>query len=278
MIVFPHAKINIGLFITGKRSDGFHDLETLFAPVYGLKDILELVPGGESGVRLNSTGLSIPGKEKLVTGAAEIMLEKSRYAGIDIHLHKMIPMGGGLGGGSSDAAMALQALNVLLELDLEEKELADIALDLGSDCPFFLKDAWQIGHGRGEILRDFPMPEKPIYALLVNPEVHISTAEAFSSIKPKAAPINWEEEMRRDFYSGLKLLRNDFEPYAFNRFPILDQIKREMMECGAFFAQMSGSGSTMFGLFHEKPDLNRFSFSEMVISLTLLNEPRPPLF
>ena len=264
MIVYPPAKINIGLYITERRFDGFHNLETLFVPVHGITDILEIKRSNEEGVQMDCTGLPIPGKEKIVRTAAEWSLAQSDCKGLRIHLHKRIPMGAGLGGGSSDGAYALKACAEILELKLSNEELETQALKLGSDCPFFLKSGWQIGKGRGEKLTPFSASKQNFYIVLINPGIHISTAKAFSKIRPSTAAENWLDSVRQGFSEPENVPQNDFEGYAFEEFPILNEIKKELYSSGALYASMSGSGSSIYGLFNQKPEVT-FSFQSWVV-------------
>jgi len=220
---------------------------------------------------MRSTGIPIPGEDKLVRGAAQKMLELSDFPGLDIHLHKQIPMGGGLGGGSSDAAFTLRLLNEVFRTDLPASRLESLALTLGSDCPFFIEDGWRFGSGRGEVLTPFIPPTPKIFAVLVNPGIHLSTAAAFSKIDPRPAPEGWKKAIEEDFFSGIELLRNDFEPYAFKEYPVLNEIKGTLTDKGAFYAAMSGSGSTMFGLFREEVLSTDLPFGDQLISASFLN-------
>ena len=250
MILFPTAKLNLGLQIIAKRTDGYHNLQTVFYQ-FPLKDVLEIVEDStlDDGMCVfKSTGLPIPGGENLCVRAYKLLNAKRPLPGVRIYLHKIIPMGAGLGGGSSDAACTLRLLNTLFKLSLSLDALREFALQLGSDCPLFIESEVQYAEGRGEILSKINLNLKGMYLLVINPNVHISTAEAFANIKPIVAPsckIILEQELR-----SWKLdLVNDFEASIFPAYPELKVIKDKLYSLGADYAAMSGSGSTLFGLF-----------------------------
>lgn len=252
MISFPNAKINLGLHITSKRKDGYHDIETCMVPI-PLYDALEMVV--DKKTVFETTGLSIPGEEKdnLILKALKLLRKDfNDIPHVHIHLHKNIPMGAGLGGGSADAAFALTQVNQLFELYLEDWFLEDYAAELGSDCPFFIQNTPKIATGRGEILESVDVTLKGDYIVLVKPPVHIGTKEAYAGVKPQA-PKNTLKEILKDKSSWRELLVNDFEASIFPQYPELAKIKAKLYEMGAYYAAMSGSGSTVFGLFSEAP-------------------------
>jgi len=257
MIAFPHAKINLGLYVTSKRPDGFHNLETLFYPL-PLHDVLEIVPSDK--IRFFPTGLTVHGEKanNLVLRAHQLLQEKFTAVGpLEIHLHKAIPMGAGLGGGSSDAATMLQLVNDCFKLNLTKEKLADYALELGSDCPFFLQQVPCFATGRGEILEPAPLDLSRYSFLLIHPEIHIHTALAFSGIHPEIPPVNIKEIITQPIADWKTTLSNIFEISVFKAHPLLRQIKEKLYACGALYVSLTGSGSTLFGIFPkgELPEL-----------------------
>ncbi|GAB2606323.1 4-(cytidine 5'-diphospho)-2-C-methyl-D-erythritol kinase [Belliella aquatica] len=253
MISFPNAKINLGLHITAKRKDGYHDIETCMVPI-PLYDALEMIL--DKKTTFTNTGLEIPGSEKdnLILKALKLLRKDfNELPHLNIHLHKNIPMGAGLGGGSADAAFALSMMNNLFDLLLEDWFLEDYAAQLGSDCPFFIENTPKIATGRGEILEPVEVDLSGKHLLLINPNIHIGTKEAYAGVAPKASSIILKEVLA-DRSRWKDELVNDFEASIFPRYPEIASIKSHLYEMGAFYAAMSGSGSTVFGLFHEKPE------------------------
>jgi 4-diphosphocytidyl-2-C-methyl-D-erythritol kinase len=249
MIAFPNAKINLGLFVVSKRTDGFHDLETLFYPI-PLNDVLEIVPAGNT--RLFVSGLNIHGEESgnLVLQAYRLL--KAKYPSIQslhIYLHKAIPLGAGMGGGSSDAATMLKLVNIFFNLGIPEKRLRDYALELGSDCPFFIQSSPCFASGRGEILQPVTLNLSGYSILLIHPEIHIDTTSAFSGIVPSAPAQSLKKMIMQPISAWRETLQNVFEISAFKAHPFLGQIKQELYESGALYASMTGSGSTLYGIF-----------------------------
>lgn len=253
MVLFPPAKINIGLFITEKRADGFHALETCFVQI-PWTDILEISPA--TSFSFSSTGLPISGNvsTNLCVRAFNLLAKDFPMSPVHIHLHKIIPMGAGLGGGSSDAAYTLMGLRDLFELPLHNHDLVPYAQELGSDCAFFLFNQAQFGQGKGDELSPIPLSLKGYFALLVYPNFGISTQQAYAQVKPKSAPTYLPEAISLPMESWKNNIKNDFEESLFPDFPQLEQMKKDMYALGAEYAAMSGSGSTMFGLFKQKID------------------------
>jgi 4-diphosphocytidyl-2-C-methyl-D-erythritol kinase len=254
MICFPNAKINLGLHITAKRKDGFHDIETCMIPV-PLYDALEMIPAKKTVFEIS--GLQVPGniQDNLIIKAHKLLLKDfNDLPPVHIHLHKNIPMGAGLGGGSADAAFALTLMNRMFELHLEDWFLEDYAAQLGSDCAFFIENTPKIASGRGEVLEEVDLTLSGDYLVLIKPDVHISTQEAYAGVKPKA-PNHPLKQVLEDKSMWKESLTNDFEASIFPRFPELEEIKSKLYDMGAYYAAMSGSGSTLFGLFSNKPNL-----------------------
>lgn len=254
MICFPSCKINLGLRITQKRADGFHALETVFFPI-SIKDALEIIIEQETSaapITFTSSGLAINGdpSDNLCFKAYEIL--KKDYPtipNIKMHLHKTIPMGAGLGGGSADGAFTLVALNQLLNLQIPEQALLDYALQLGSDCPFFIINTPAFATGRGEILKPINVNLNGYSIVIVNPGIAISTKLAFSLITPKVPDTNMEAIICEPVTSWKEKLINDFEQPIFNSFPELANIKETLYQKGAVYASMTGTGSTVYGIF-----------------------------
>lgn len=253
MLVFPNAKINLGLFITEKRTDGFHNLESLFLPI-PLCDILEVTPSTEE-INLICTGESndIPTEKNIVYKAWKLLQQEYGIGYVNIHLHKIIPSGAGMGGGSSDGTFMLKALNELFQLNLSIHRLEELSAHLGSDCPFFVQNKAALISGRGEVVTpvDFSLSGK--YLLVVNPGIHISTAQAFQGIQPKPSHFDWKKLIETKVLN--ETLKNDFEPQVFKLYPEIEKIKERLIQKGAIYASMSGTGSTVYGIFDEKPEI-----------------------
>lgn len=250
MIVFPNCKINLGLQVLYKRDDGFHELNTVFYPL-ALNDCLEIIPSQNGKSTFDSSGLLVPASKNgnLCEQAWQLMHEKYQVPPLQIHLHKRIPIGAGLGGGSSDATFTLKAISDLFELNLPDEELLHLSATLGSDCPFFVYNSPCIASGRGEILKPIKISLKGLIMVLVMPPLHISTKEAFASIKPGNPKYQLSEIIKTPIKEWPALLSNDFEPGIFKQYPIIAEIKEKLYDSGAIYASMSGSGSAVFGLF-----------------------------
>jgi len=254
MIFFPHAKINLGLHILRKRNDGFHDLETCFYPVRSLFDALEMVPSKSGISSLNTYGINWAGpkEQNLVWRAHQLFANfEPDLEPLDWHLIKKIPSGAGLGGGSSDAAFALRMLAKKAGWKSDDARIHEMAACLGSDCAFFLQDTPMLGSARGEILEPIQISTHNFRIELVFPGIHISTAKAFANIQPKEPSKPISTIIQQPISSWKTELVNDFELSIFPVYPELESIKNSLYEKGAFYASMSGSGSTMFGLFSE---------------------------
>lgn len=250
MVCFPNCKINLGLYVVRKREDGYHDIETVFYPL-ALRDVLEIVPAGET--RLHTTGLAVAGteQENLVWKAYELLKTElpGKIPALDIYLHKMILMGAGLGGGSADGAFMLKLLNDYCKLGLSNERLAEYALQLGSDCPFFIYNKPCFATGRGERMKDVHIDLSAYSVQLICPKVHVSTRAAFEVITPKAGDYDLRDlgTLRSEHWR--EHIRNDFEIPVFQQHPLLEDIKQQLYDGGAIYAAMSGSGSALFGIF-----------------------------
>ena len=291
MIAFPNAKINIGLNVVAKRSDGYHDIETVFYPVL-LQDALEVKPMRpldpaqlrkrlEAGLlvqpddvflrnpllrrrkeeeipccSLEMTGNEFPFKaaDNLVVKAYLMLQQDFDLPSIDIKLHKHIPSGAGLGGGSSDCAFMISLLNRRFNLRMRESMMERYAARLGSDCAFFITNTPSIATGRGEILNPLSLSLNGYTILLVKPDVSVSTAEAYGSLTPKQPEIPLADAIKRPVAEWKDCVFNDFETTVFAKYPILADIKRKLYTMGAVYSAMSGSGSTVYGLFSQPLD------------------------
>ncbi len=257
MVAFPTCKINLGLNIIRKREDRYHELETCFYPV-PFTDILEIIPSDV--LTFTSTGNAIPGNthDNLCLKAYDLLQKEFNIGDVHIHLHKIIPTGAGLGGGSSDAASTLLLLNSIFDLTLSENELAAFASQLGSDCTFFIYEQAMLGTGRGEILRPLPVSLAGKYLVLVHPNIHVSTAEAFADIIPQqpSSPLS-TLLLDNPLHEWRNVVMNDFEVSIFKKHPAIQSIKDSLYEAGALYASMSGSGSTVYGIFNEEIDVRK---------------------
>lgn len=251
MISFPNAKINIGLHITEKRPDGFHNLETVFVPVEWC-DALEWVIADK--FEFVATGLAIPGNDpesNLVTKAYRLLQKEYDLPPLKIHLHKQIPFGAGLGGGSADAAFMLTMLNKTFKLGISEEELLRYAAVLGSDCPFFILNKPVFATGRGEIFSKTDLSLNDMFILLVKPPVEVPTAKAFQNISPKKPEVSLPELLKLPVETWKEKVVNQFETTVFQAYPEIGFVKQKLYDLDAVYASMSGSGSCVFGLFHE---------------------------
>ena len=247
MILFPHAKINIGLNILGKREDGYHNISSVFYPVSSCADILEITE--KEHFLFESSGVDIPKEENLCEKAFSLLRKDFSFPNVHIHLHKQIPIGAGLGGGSADAAFTLKGLNELFELEISSKKLEKYALQLGADCPFFIDDRPALVEGIGEKLSHIDLNLSVFEIRLVMPGIHISTAEAYAGVSPKIPKNPLRELIKLPIEKWKGKIKNDFERSIFIKHPKLQSIKEQLYKEGAIYAAMSGSGSTLYGFF-----------------------------
>jgi 4-diphosphocytidyl-2-C-methyl-D-erythritol kinase len=264
MVVFPPCKINLGLAVLSKRPDGYHNLETCFYTVPWL-DVLEVISSDEFS--FTSTGTLIPGApENNLCVKAYRLLEKDFDMGpVKIHLHKIIPSGAGLGGGSSDAAYMLRLLNDKFSLNLSPETLMGYAAQLGSDCAYFIQDNPMIGTGRGEILKEISLSLQNRFLAIVKPHIHVSTADAFGGITPKESSHAIETIVRKYPVEEWKsILKNDFEETVFKKYPLIKSVKDKLYGLGAMYASMSGSGSAVYGIFNSDENIARH-FSDATV-------------
>lgn len=256
MVVFPHAKINIGLYIIAKRHDGYHNLESILYPV-PWKDILEMIPApdGQFHFSQSGSGPDTPKEENLVVKTWQLIKKRYDLPEVHIHLHKNIPFGAGLGGGSSDAAHTILAAEELFKLRISIKRKQRLAGKLGSDCPFFIDGKAHFVAGTGDLLAESRLDLSGFHIGIVKPQVSINTAEAYRRIEPAPAPVRWEAP-GNDPANWKGKVRNQFEDYVLPQYPEIAQIKDQLYHLGAVFASLSGSGSAVYGLFREAPDMD----------------------
>ena len=249
MITFPNAKVNLGLNIVERRPDGYHNIETVFYPI-PLTDVLEIVPAtGETSLTCYGNSVDCPAEKNLVMRAYRLLQERYDLPPVEMYLYKHIPDGAGLGGGSSDAAHALVMLNKMFELDLTDAERAAMAVTLGADCAFFIYNRPMMATGIGDVLSPVEVDLKGKNLLLVKPPVGVDTRTAYSRVTPQVPEMALTDIISRPVASWDGLLINDFEPSVFTALPQLWLIKASLIDAGAQYAAMSGSGSTVFGIF-----------------------------
>lgn len=265
MITFPNAKINLGLNITEKRPDGYHNLETIFYPI-PVEDALEIhvLNEGNEKYRLHQAGLEIAGEldSNLVVKAYKLLEEQYNLPPVDIHLFKHIPSGAGLGGGSADAAFMLKLLNDKFNIGLSNEVLEEYAARLGADCAFFIQNTPTYAEGIGNIFSPVSLSLKHYQLWLVKPDIFVSTRDAFSQIKPRYPEKSLKEIIQMPVTEWRKYMKNDFEESVFPQFPAIGEIKEEMYRHGAIYASMSGSGSSVYGLFATSAVLPDIDFGE----------------
>lgn len=252
MISFPNAKINIGLSVTEKRSDGFHNLETVFYPV-GWNDILEIVDSETLAFSSSGINLNIDSENNLVKKAYNLLSNDFNLSPVKIHLHKSIPFGAGLGGGSSDAAFMLKMLNDQNNLGLSTSDLQRYALQLGSDCAFFINNLPVFASGRGEIFTKIDIRLNDLFIIIVKPEVTVNTASAFKLIVPQKPEKSLIDLIKLPINTWKYHISNQFEIPVIEQFPVIGTIKNQLYDLGAIYASMSGSGSSIFGIFEAEP-------------------------
>jgi len=254
MILFPNAKINIGLNITERRPDGYHNLETIFYPI-DIKDALEVVKSDK--LSFTSTGLDIPGtmEDNLCVKGYHMLKQDYDLPPVSIHLHKHIPIGAGLGGGSSDAAFFIRLMNDEFKLGLSVDEMTDYARRLGADCAFFIENKPVFAFERGDEFESIKLDLSAYKIVLVMPPVHVSTGEAFRGIQPAPVKESLFDLINEPIADWKKFIKNDFEQTVFKNHIEIRGIKAALYETGAIYSSMSGSGASVFGIFADTPDL-----------------------
>jgi 4-diphosphocytidyl-2-C-methyl-D-erythritol kinase len=254
VITFPNCKINLGLWVIQRRPDGYHNIQTVMIPVPWC-DILEIVPAQSTETTLAISGIQIdpPPENNLCYKAWRLMADKYRIPPVSIHLHKVIPAGAGLGGGSSDASFTIKMLNSMFNLNLDNETLRALAVQLGMDCSFFIENVPALSTGRGEFLKPIPLNLDGYCLVIVKPQVHVSTAAAFLGTKPFYRENSIEEIVSLQVQDWKRELHNDFENTVFDLYPEIKDIRNLMYRHGAIYSSMSGSGSAVYGLFTGKP-------------------------
>lgn len=258
MVSFPNSKINLGLQILSKRSDDYHEIETVFYPI-ALIDALEIIPSQKFHFQTSGARIEGSNDDNLCVKAYDLLKKDfPNIPPVTIHLHKVIPTGGGLGGGSADAAFMLVMLNKKFNLNISLEKLCNYALQLGSDCPFFIINKPCFATGRGEKLEPIELAFSAYKMVIVNPGIHVSTKEAFAMLTPHMPSKSIRQIIFQPVETWKQELLNDFEEPVFRMFPSIRQIKQSLYDAGAVYASMSGSGSTVFGFFDKDavPDLS----------------------
>ena len=250
MLFFPNAKINIGLNVIGRRDDGYHDIETLMYPV-GIRDAMEFIENKDSNNhQFTYSGIQLPGNDDLCAALIERLAGRVKVPPLEVHLHKNIPPGAGLGGGSADVVFFLKKLVEFFDLPLSFNEQFEIALETGSDCPFFMHNKPMIATGRGEILAEAEVSLKDHFLLLVFPGINISTRQAYATVNPTGKENLIANQYQRPVEEWKEILINQFEEALFPQYPLLQEIKNTLYSMGALYASMTGSGSGIFGIFN----------------------------
>ncbi|MBX3165032.1 MAG: 4-(cytidine 5'-diphospho)-2-C-methyl-D-erythritol kinase [Bacteroidetes bacterium] len=260
MIAFPNCKINFGLHVINKRSDGFHTIETVFYPVNWC-DALEVIEnkGSKESFTFSHSGLPIDGapESNLIYKAWKLISTEKKLPPLSVHLHKNIPMGAGLGGGSSDAAAFINLLNTQFELNYSEHDRLNIASQLGSDCAFFIKNSPVLAKGKGNEFSDIQINLSKYYIVLVYPNIHSNTKAAYEGLTPKEPQHSLKDILETYSVNEWKdVLVNDFEVSIFKKYPEIKTLKETLYNCGALYAAMSGSGSSVFAVFEKRPDVS----------------------
>ena len=260
MLIFPNAKINLGLNIVEKRSDGYHNIETVFYPI-GLSDVLEVELSETcTDYSFSSSGIALGGdpEDNLIVKAYRLLRSQYQFPAIDITLIKQIPFGAGLGGGSSDAAFMLKALNQQFELKITPGKLEKLASKLGADCPFFIRNKPVFASGIGNVFTPIDLSLKGYFLLLVKPDIYVSTPEAYSMVVPQMPETSLSELIKQPISEWKNTIKNDFEKSVFARYPAIEKIKTDLYALGAVYASLSGSGSSVFGIFESTPESSDF--------------------
>jgi len=254
MICFPNAKINLGLHILSKRTDGYHNIETVFYPINNPVDALEIVPAGGGKTTFTQTGILVEGnpEDNLVMKAYRLLKEDFNLPETDIFLRKQIPQGAGLGGGSSDAAFMIKALNDFAGLGLSVERMEKYAERIGADCPFFIRNKPVFAEGTGTVFTPVTISLQDYQIVVAKPSVSVSTKEAYARVKPSRPDVPLKDIIRLPVTEWKNRLVNDFEPGVFALYPEIGEIKKKLYDEGAVYASMTGSGSAVFGIF-DKP-------------------------
>ena len=257
MVLFPHAKINLGLQVVKKRHDGLHNIISCIYPI-GWCDILEIIEGAE--LSFTGSGLEIPGdpNDNLCFQAYQLLKENFDLPPVHMHLHKAIPIGAGLGGGSSDAASTLKGLRELFDLPLADFELERYASELGSDCAFFIGNQAAIATGIGDQLERIEIDLSNFHLLVVTPPIHVNTGEAYGMLTPEHNEHDLKLGLMKPPTEWHQSITNDFEVPIFAKYPLVSGIKEKMLAKGAIYSSLSGSGSSVYGIFEEPLEVDNW--------------------
>lgn len=263
MIIFPNAKINLGLNIISRRDDGFHNIETIFYPV-GIKDALEIVEADE--FLFSTSGIPVSGnpEENLCVKAWNLISADHKLPEVHMHLHKQIPIGAGLGGGSADGAFCIRLINDKFKLGLSREAMEDYARRLGSDCAFFIRNEPVLASGKGDIFRDIHLDLKPYFLVLVMPQVHVNTAEAYRGINLNQNSFALADLPALPIEKWRPVLENAFEETIFNNHRVIKNLKEDLYKNGALYASMSGSGASVYGIFKNEISLPELEQNNLV--------------
>lgn len=249
MIRHANCKINIGLNVLRRREDGYHDLETVMYPIHDLYDVVEVVPAAADSFRTTGLAIDCPDADNLCMKAVQLMRKRYGIGSVSVALDKRVPFGAGLGSGSSDATAVILSIDELFSLHLTEAELIDCAAALGSDTAFFVRNTPQLCTGRGEVMRRIEMDLSGLQLVIVKPEVGVSTREAYAGVRPAVPAVSLAERLARPLVEWQECVGNDFETPVFAAHPAIRAVKARLLEAGAVYASMSGSGSAVYGLF-----------------------------
>ena len=257
MTINANCKINLGLFVTRKREDGYHELETVMLPVRELYDVVDVEPLAGSDIQFFGRGIVVdcPTEDNLCVRAARLVMERYATRGVSIKLDKRVPFGAGLGGGSSDATAVIVAMNEIFSLGLSAEQLVGLAAEIGSDTAYFVHNDYRLCTGRGEITEPIALDIRGLWLVVVKPNEGVSTAEAYRGVKPRVPNSSLRELLADPIESWQGSVVNDFEPHIFAAHPSIAQLKQLLLDSGAVYASMSGSGSALFGIFTQRPTL-----------------------
>lgn len=263
MIAFPNAKINIGLNVIRRREDGYHDLETIFYPLF-IQEAVEIIES--DNLKFSASGIKIPGdaNDNICVKAYHLLKRDYDLPPIHIHLHKHIPIGAGLGGGSADAAFLIKLINEKFALGITVAQMENYSRRLGSDCAFFIKNKPVYAVGKGDVFEPVTLDLSVYHKVLIMPPVHVSTKDAYSGVKPKQAKVSLKELINLRVEEWKFVIENDFEHSVFSKYPVIADLKKTLYDQGAIYASMSGSGASVYGLFREKIILNGINTDNII--------------
>jgi len=263
MIIFPGSKINIGLNIIRKRDDGFHDIESVFYPL-PWTDILEGIVADKDEITITGLHVDCSLEDNLITKAINLLRREYHFGQVKIHLHKVVPMGAGLGGGSADAAATILLLNDLFRLQMSDVTMEDYARVLGSDCAFFIRKKPVFAYAKGDVFKDISLDLSGWKIIVIKPEVHIGTKEAYAGIVPLESVNSIEKDLLQNVEQWKDTVKNDFEASIFKNHPQIKDIKDFLINNGADYASMSGSGASVYGLYSPDKSLPQININNAV--------------